>query len=263
MGRPDDHSEDVAQPFRRNALRDSGRLPLDSGPGIGGRVDGDSLPRPPARRSHRHQSASPVMGQCVCGRRVPRRSVELHPCGVPSPGRAASSLRGQCTRHSHDARRRRRPRQYVNRRPRQMSVMCNPDSPFEDYRRVARRIWLGWALFVVYGSAAPFRFVPDLAFASAKLAEVRLQPWRGLLDDDLANLLLFAPFGFFGLIGSRIRSTPARLALVGGLAASLSLAIETLQLFTIDRFSSVDDVAANTLGPLAGAAIALPLLVKR
>ncbi len=66
------------------------------------------------------------------------------------------------------------------------------------------------------------------------------------LADFFLNILLFAPLGA-ALAGSGWSVT--RGTLLGG---GMSIAVESAQWFIPGRFSSIDDVVANTLGTLAG-----------
>ena len=129
------------------------------------------------------------------------------------------------------------------------------------HSRLARFLWIFWALFILYGSTAPFQFVGDRTFVMTKLTDVALNPLsRGVIDDAVANVLLFVPFGCFLAMALAPRRMSARLWLATGLAALFSATVETLQLFTVDRLSSIDDVMANTLGALAGALVARRVL---
>ena len=66
-------------------------------------------------------------------------------------------------------------------------------------------------------------------------------------DDFVANLILFAPFGV------ALRRRPAWFVLM--VAALFSTAIEISQIWSIDRFVSLYDVAANTSGALVAALV--------
>jgi VanZ family protein len=69
--------------------------------------------------------------------------------------------------------------------------------------------------------------------------------------DMVANVLLFVPLGFFYALARHARRSPAVHALL--LGAAVSLAIEAVQLFEIERQSSPVDVAVNALGAWLGA----------
>jgi glycopeptide antibiotics resistance protein len=69
------------------------------------------------------------------------------------------------------------------------------------------------------------------------------------LRDEVANLLLFAPFGAaIALNVSRARIPVATIS-----AAALSFTGETLQLYSHQRFPSATDVVMNTAGAVLGA----------
>ena len=122
--------------------------------------------------------------------------------------------------------------------------------------------WIVWTLFIVYGTTIPFHFTSDRAFILDKLAHVTINPFispdtgrRVSITDTVQNVLLFLPFGVFGVIaiGDRVRWAITRIAIVTGLAAMLSASIETLQLFMTDRTTSASDAATNTIGAFGGA----------
>lgn len=78
------------------------------------------------------------------------------------------------------------------------------------------------------------------------------------LDDLLVNVLIFVPLGFASLLALNQRYRPGRsawLALVHGFV--LSFCIETFQAFLPQRYSSLADLATNTLGTALGAGAAL------
>ncbi len=116
----------------------------------------------------------------------------------------------------------------------------------------------------------PFRVTTDPAIVGAHLSRIAVNPLispdtgRRLSVPDVAqNILLFLPFGLLGvwaLAGPPARRSPAAtIARVTAYALLLSTAAEGLQLFTLDRISSVADVLADTLGALVGAAAWYPL----
>jgi len=129
-------------------------------------------------------------------------------------------------------------------------------------QRTALLLWLGLSVFIVYGSTVPFRFTANTAFASTKLSRVSLKPWispetgrRVSIPDVFQNLVLFVPFGAFGILSART-PTLRRVVWITLLAAAFSMTIETMQLFTRDRIASVSDIVANTAGALIGALLA-------
>jgi glycopeptide antibiotics resistance protein len=126
-------------------------------------------------------------------------------------------------------------------------------------------LWIAFTLFIVYGTTIPFHFTSDRAFVLDKLSHVTINPLispdtgrRVSITDTVQNVLLFLPFGVFGVlaIGDRVRWAVTRIAIVTGLAALLSVSIETLQLFITDRTTSVSDAVTNTVGAFGGALVA-------
>ena len=125
--------------------------------------------------------------------------------------------------------------------------------------RASRKLWLLFTIFVLYGCTIPFQFAGGIDQALEKLRRLPMSPWidpetgrRPSIPDSVQNILLFVPFGALGVLAGR-RRTLSRAVLVTGLGTSLSLVVETLQLFTTNRVSSLADVATNSVGALAGA----------
>ncbi len=69
------------------------------------------------------------------------------------------------------------------------------------------------------------------------------------IRDIAVNLLLYAPWGYFGARSMRSR----RVWVVVALAAMLSLVTEWSQLYSHGRFPSATDLTCNILGACAGA----------
>jgi VanZ family protein len=118
---------------------------------------------------------------------------------------------------------------------------------------------LAYTLLIAYASLQPFlgwRFPPDevLHFLTA--------PWPQYvtLADLLINTAAYAPLGFLlaRALAAR-RSAPRAVLAAGALAALLSLAMETLQMFLPQRIASNIDLLTNSGGALFGA-MAAPLL---
>jgi VanZ family protein len=122
-------------------------------------------------------------------------------------------------------------------------------------------LWIGSTLFIIYGTTIPFNFIPRREIAFEHWARVLWNPLlspetqrRVSIPDFVSNVLLFTPFGCFGMWAvRRPRSVVARTVMLVVLSATLSTAVEVVQLFTVDRISSLADVFANTLGGFAGA----------
>jgi len=127
--------------------------------------------------------------------------------------------------------------------------------------RSALWLWLFFSLFIVYGTTIPFHFTSDPVFVRMKLARVTLNPLvspdtggRVSITDTTQNILLFLPFGVLGVVTlrNRVPSLVGRVALVTGCGAVLSGFVETLQLFTTDRTTSVADFVTNSTGAAIG-----------
>jgi VanZ family protein len=134
-------------------------------------------------------------------------------------------------------------------------------SPPPNVANLSRRLWLIFSLFVLYGTTIPFNFTTDHDVIALHLSRISLNPlidaetgFRISGSDSLQNVVLFLPFGVLGVLASRSdRHRLRRVLAVTALGAALSISVETLQLFTRDRITSVSDVVTNTLGALIGA----------
>jgi len=87
-----------------------------------------------------------------------------------------------------------------------------------------------------------FRIPQRVAFSSADS-----------IADIINNIVLFVPLGFLFQVSPR-RTGWGSLLLALGIGVLVSIAVETCQLFLLDRDSSPIDVATNALGTLLGAA---------
>jgi len=109
---------------------------------------------------------------------------------------------------------------------------------------------------IVYGTLYPFAFRPEGTLIEA----LRHGAWaarRGGRGDIFANLLLFLPFGLAATAALPGRWTSGLRILAAGLAGMLlSAAVELAQFWIPQRSSSLWDVGFNTMGALAGAALA-------
>ena len=129
-------------------------------------------------------------------------------------------------------------------------------------RRVAAWLLAVIVFLIVFGSLYPFSF--SLA-QSDGLARLGMLPRAGTTRSDVAaNVLLYLPLGasLCWLLASRYG--PAA-AVVGAtlIAALLSWAIESAQLFETRRVASFADFACNTIGALAGSGLALAIARTR
>src|SRR5262245_6587160 len=130
--------------------------------------------------------------------------------------------------------------------------------------RLSRTLWWLFSLFIIYGATIPFQFTADHDVLVRHLSQISLNPLlAGGTDhrlsgsDAVQNILLFVPFGVFGMLSSRkARPTIALVVVVTLLGTALSATVETLQLFTRDRISSTSDILTNTIGACVGAVAA-------
>jgi glycopeptide antibiotics resistance protein len=137
----------------------------------------------------------------------------------------------------------------------------NSDSP----RALSSRSWsnriLAASLFgILFFTLFPYWVDLNATRANGRSPFLLAGPLRfdGILHTFL-NALLFMPFGFAlsQLFRGRRKSLPKRLAIAAIAGAVLSYSIEITQLYIPSRDSAWDDVIANALGALAGAAFGL------
>ena len=129
------------------------------------------------------------------------------------------------------------------------------------HNTAAAWLWAISALFIIYGTSIPFQFTSEPGWAAEKFSRLSLNVLmspesgrRASVPDMVQNILLFVPFGVFGMIAIGWRKYGIwRVALVTVMGAVLSSSVEVLQLFTIDRTSSLNDLLTNTTGALVGA----------
>lgn len=122
-------------------------------------------------------------------------------------------------------------------------------------------LWVIFCLFILYGATIPFNFTLDLRVVSQHMAAVRWDPLvspetgrRVSIPDVVQNVCFFLPFGALGVMAGRgPRFTIRRILWVTLLGAALSILVEVVQLFTLDRVTSVSDVTTNTTGAFLGA----------
>jgi VanZ family protein len=124
---------------------------------------------------------------------------------------------------------------------------------------VARWAALAWSVMVVYASLIPWGGWHD---GGVSPWAYLVAPWpRHLTAFDAAvNLLGYMPLGAALVVAlyPRLRGRPA-VIVATLLAAVLAALLEAIQTYLPGRVASNVDLAANSLGALAGAALAAPL----
>lgn len=150
--------------------------------------------------------------------------------------------------------------------PRRAPAPAGAASHAPSLARLARTLWILFALFILYGTTIPFDFRVGWSGAMDKIAHLPLNPLispdtgrRVSIPDEVQNVLLFIPFGALGVLADRSRrqSSFRRLISVTGLALALSASVEALQLFSADRVTSVGDVTTNVTGAILGGVAAI------
>jgi glycopeptide antibiotics resistance protein len=120
---------------------------------------------------------------------------------------------------------------------------------------------VAYTLFVVYASLVPLRYQPlewhaaVIQFRNLFSRPISFDQWA----DFATNILLFVPLSFFWLGSTRRRGSRRQtlwlLIIVTVCCAFLSAAIEFVQLWFPPRDSTLDDVAAETIGAVIGGGV--------
>jgi len=129
-------------------------------------------------------------------------------------------------------------------------------------RRVAASLLAVIVFLIAFGSLYPFSFSVAGPDALARLGTL---PRAGTTRSDVAaNVLLYLPLGtcLAWLLAARLGGAGAVL-LATLLAAALSFAIESAQLFETRRVASLADFSCNVIGAFAGAGLALAIARTR
>ena len=120
--------------------------------------------------------------------------------------------------------------------------------------RLAAYVALAYTLVIVYASLQPF---DGWRMPPAALFDFLLAPWpRYITSGDIVlNVAAYLPFGAMLVVALRPRSTGAAgIAVAVALAATLSLVLESVQMFLPARIASNIDLLANAGGAALGAA---------
>lgn len=113
-------------------------------------------------------------------------------------------------------------------------------------------LWIAFIVVATLGSIYPFDFGMP-AFPGQALADFLRSccgtPGRG---DLVGNVLLFLPFGFFGLLAMPASGARRRSAELLALGVLFALVLQILQIFLPSRDENLQDVVWNSAGTLAG-----------
>ncbi|MBW1801690.1 MAG: VanZ family protein [Deltaproteobacteria bacterium] len=132
--------------------------------------------------------------------------------------------------------------------------------------RAARVLWLLFTLFILYGILIPFKLVDSFDALATNIARSALVPFmdpdgtRISIPDAVQNVLLFIPFGFFGFLSLKSHKL-FRVVIVTILGVLFSICVEILQLLTVERTSSINDVITNGVGTFLGVILAGVVLI--
>ncbi|HTD91762.1 MAG TPA: VanZ family protein, partial [Burkholderiales bacterium] len=119
---------------------------------------------------------------------------------------------------------------------------------------------LAYLLTIVYASLLPFR---DWRLPAEDVYGFLTAPWPRYitLKDVLINVSAYVPLGFMLTLGLRLCLRPvAAVAASTLLAVTVSIAMESIQMFLPSRIASNVDVLANSGGAFIGA-LAAPLFL--
>jgi len=113
-----------------------------------------------------------------------------------------------------------------------------------------------YGLAIAYASLQPFG---DWIAPAPGTPLFLFAPWppRWTRFDVIANVVAYAPFGFFVALVPRRPRALAQLAVAVAAGATLSFAMETAQMFLPPRDASAIDLLANVAGAAAGGGLAI------
>jgi len=146
----------------------------------------------------------------------------------------------------------------------------------EKYYLWFRKYWLyflliSYVLFIIYSTAVPFNFVLSWKMFSQRFSHIDWIPFYGKYrlisrTDVIANIIFFIPLGILlglqKILANYRNYTLREWLVILGLGFSISSTVEFLQLFTLDRHTSISDILTNSSGTLLGAGIILLIYLK-
>ena len=140
-------------------------------------------------------------------------------------------------------------------------LSIHPEDCRNNNLRTVRALWIIFSLFIFYGVLIPFQLCTSREEILLNISHITWIPFidpdgtRASIPDVVQNILLFLPFGFLGFLSMQ-QMKKVRIGTITLLGAIFSLSIETLQIFTTNRTTSVTDLVTNTLGTFFGALMA-------
>jgi glycopeptide antibiotics resistance protein len=124
-----------------------------------------------------------------------------------------------------------------------------------------------YVAFILYGTTIPFDFTANSTIIQANLRAIRWTAFqrapgvRESIPDMISNVLLFIPLGvlitYAGLSLRKKRPIWAVLIFSVMISAGMSALVETLQILSPSRTTSLTDFLTNGMGAICGMAIAL------
>ena len=125
------------------------------------------------------------------------------------------------------------------------------------------KLSLIYIIFIIYATTIPFTFIGSFEELARNLSSIRLTPYfaggrRESIFDIFSNIVLFMPFGFC-LVSVLRKPGQIVMAVILSCLSGLfiSVVVEILQLFTVNRVSSVTDICNNGIGTFLGASAAV------
>ncbi len=121
-------------------------------------------------------------------------------------------------------------------------------------RILLKRVFFIIGLLIIYGSLYPF----DFCAAPSGIWREFLDSWHGFTGrgDALSNILLFVPFGYFGVLAY------GRKAWLIAAAVLLAVGVQVLQVYLPSRDPNLQDALWNMLGMALGAGVTLLPMLK-
>lgn len=123
---------------------------------------------------------------------------------------------------------------------------------------IPRWLWFLTSIGVIYGSLYPFHFTPEAVTVRQAITILLSDPQAALGAPNIfANIVLFVPYGLFGMLALTHLRPTRRDFLVLTSSALLAFGIQVIQIWFSGRSPTVVDGVINMAGVLLGMAIAI------